>query len=238
MPSVTIIIPTYLDSDALRRTLDATDWRGAEVVVASTADDATIAPLRAAYPAIVWVECPRGRARQMNAGAAVSRADWLLFLHADTRLPPGWRAAIADADQRGHVAIGCFRFALDSGAWFARVIEAGVRVRVRLLGLPYGDQALFVRRSLFERAGGFAELPIMEDVDLVRRMRRAGALFRSPLPALTSARRWERDGWIRRTARHLMLISLYFCGVSPERLVRLDRARMHHPETSGRRMSL
>jgi len=229
MPSVTIIIPTYLDSDALARTLEATDWRGAEVVVASTADDASLAPVRGAYPAITWVEAPRGRARQMNAGAAVSRADWLLFLHADTRLPPGWRAAIADADRRGSIAIGCFRFALDSRTWFARIIEAGVRVRVRLLGLPYGDQALFVRRSQFERAGGFAELPIMEDVDLVRRMRRAGALFRSPLPAVTSARRWERDGWSRRTLRHLMLISLYFCGVSPERLVRLDRGRMSHP---------
>jgi rSAM/selenodomain-associated transferase 2 len=238
MPSITVVIPTYRDSEALARTLDATDWSGAELVVVSPPDDASIAPLRRTHPSVVWVDSPRGRARQMNAGAAASRADWLLFLHADTRLPPGWRAAIDEADRRAGVALGCFRLALDSSSWFARVIERGVRLRVRLLGLPYGDQALFVRRSRFERAGGFAEMPIMEDVDFVRRMGREGALFRSPLPALTSARRWERDGWIRRTVRHLVLISLYFCGVPPARLIRLDRARTAHPETSGQRMSL
>jgi len=97
---------------------------------------------------------------------------------------------------------------------------------------------LFVRRKRFEAAGGFAEIPIMEDVDFVRRMRREGALFRSPLPVLTSARRWERDGWIARTTRHLVLISLYFCGVTPARLLRLDRARSGHPEPSRPRMSL
>jgi hypothetical protein len=120
----------------------------------------------------------------------------------------------------------------------ARVIEIGVRLRVRLFALPYGDQALFVRRSLFEAVGGFVELPIMEDVDFVRRIRREGALFRSPLPVLTSARRWERDGWAARTARHLLLISLYLCGVAPARLVRLDRARQGHPEPSRPRISL
>jgi rSAM/selenodomain-associated transferase 2 len=238
MISVSVVIPTYRDSEALARTLDATDWSGAEILVVSTPDDSGIAPVREIHPSVVWLESPRGRARQMNAGAAASRADWLLFLHADTHLPPGWRDAIDDADRSENVALGCFRFALDSPSWFARAIELGVRVRVRLLGVPYGDQALFVRRCRFERAGGFAELPIMEDVDFVRRMRREGVLFRSPLPVVTSARRWERDGWIRRTVWHLVLITLYFCGVSPARLIRLDRARGPHPESSGQRMSL
>jgi rSAM/selenodomain-associated transferase 2 len=238
MPSVTVVITAYRDSEALARTLGATDWSGAELVVVSTPDDESVAPVRRTHPTVMWLESRRGRARQMNAGAAASNADWLLFLHADTRLPQGWRAAIDEADRREGVALGCFRFALDSSSWFARVIERGVRLRVRLLGLPYGDQALFVRRARFERAGGFTEMPIMEDVDFVRRMGREGALFRSPLPALTSARRWERDGWIRRTVRHLVLISLYFCGVSSARLIRLDRARTAHPETSGERMSL
>jgi rSAM/selenodomain-associated transferase 2 len=238
MPSITVVIPTYRDREALANMLASTDWSGVEVIVVSTPEESSVAPLRHTHPAVVWLESARSRARQMNAGAAASHADWLLFLHADTRLPPGWRTAIADADRRQGVALGCFRFALDSSAWFARIIEWGVRVRVRMLGLPYGDQALFVRRSRFEQSGGFAEVPIMEDVDFVRRMRREGALFRSPLPALTSARRWERDGWIRRTLRHLVLVSLYFCGVSPARLIRLDRARMAHPEACGQRMSL
>jgi len=116
-------------------------------------------------------------------------------------------------------------FALDSTALAARVIELGVWMRVRVLALPYGDQGLFVRREAFEALHGYADLPIMEDVDLVRRLRARGRLFRSPLPVVTSARRWERDGWIRRTVRHLVLIVLYFCGVAPSRLMRLDRAR-------------
>jgi hypothetical protein len=128
--------------------------------------------------------------------------------------------------------------ALDSTSLCARIIEVGVQLRVALLGLPYGDQALFVRRPRFEAVGGFAEIPIMEDVDFVRRMHREGALFRSPLPVLTSARRWERDGWISRTVRHLVLITLYFCGVPPAQLIRLDRARQRPPESSGQRLSL
>jgi GT2 family glycosyltransferase len=84
---------------------------------------------------------------------------------------------------------------------------------------------LFVRREAFEALHGYADLPIMEDVDLVRRLRARGRLFRSPLRVVTSARRWERDGWISRTVRHLVLIVMYFCGVTPKRLMRLDRAR-------------
>jgi rSAM/selenodomain-associated transferase 2 len=228
MPSVTVVIPVYHDAEALTRTLDATDWSDAEVIVAATADDLSIAPVRDAYPNLVWLDAPRGRARQMNAGAARAHSDWLLFLHADTRLPAAWRDVIDEAERAGAVA-GCYRFGLDSSSFLARVIERGVALRVACLGLPYGDQALFVRRAAFEALGGFLDLPIMEDVDFVRRVQRAGPLFCSPLRVLTSARRWERDGWIARTARHLGLITLYFCGVPPATLIRLDQARRGHP---------
>jgi rSAM/selenodomain-associated transferase 2 len=224
-PSVTVIIPVYRDAAALERTLVATDFSGTELIVSTAAGDDSLAALRPARPDILWIDAPRGRARQMNAGAAVARGDWLVFLHADTRMPSGWREAIGAADRDVGVNAGCFRFALDSTSPMARLIELGVRARVALFGLPYGDQAIFVRRGSFERLHGYADLPIMEDVDLVRRLGREGRLFRSLLPAITSARRWERDGWIARTARHLALITLYYCGVSPERLVRLDPGR-------------
>lgn len=216
---VSVVIPVFHDSDALSRTLTDCDLSGAEVIVASTADDrVALAPLRAAHSSVTWVEAPRGRARQMNAGAAVATGRWLIFLHADTALPAGWRDAIAVADADPRVSIGCFRFALDSPSLFARAIEIGVRVRVRLLALPYGDQALFVRRRDFADAGGYADLPIMEDVDLVRRFLQRGRLHRASGAAVTSARKWEQEGWVSRTARHLRLILLYFLGVTPDRL--------------------
>lgn len=228
--SITVIIPVFRDSDALVRTLASTDFTDAEVVVSATRDGDSLAAVRAVYPGVVWVESERGRARQMNAGAARARGQWLLFLHADTQLPRGWRTAVDLADGDTRVSAGCFRFALDSPSAIARVIELGVRVRVRLFGLPYGDQALFVRRAMFEALGGYRDLPIMEDVDLVTRLRGRGRLFRAPPAALTSARRWERDGWIRRTARHLGLILLYFAGACPDRLI-----RMAHPHGWARK---
>jgi rSAM/selenodomain-associated transferase 2 len=220
---ISIVIPVHRDAAALERTLASARFGAAELIVASTeADTPTLADLRTARPDIAWVQARRGRAHQMNAGAAAARGSWLLFLHADTLLPPDWMSAIDAADRDGRVAIGCFRFALDSASLAARAVELGARMRVALLGLPYGDQALFVRREVFESLGGYRPLPIMEDVDLVRRARARGRLFRSRLPAVTSSRRWERNGWLRVTARHLWLIARYFAGVSPVRLVRLD----------------
>jgi rSAM/selenodomain-associated transferase 2 len=216
---ISIIIPVFRDAQVLSRTLDAMDFDGAEVIVAAAEGDASLAALRAAQSDVIWVTAPRGRARQMNAGAAVARGDWLLFLHADTCLMPGWRAAVDRADADAAINLGCFRFVLDSPSAAARLIEIGVRIRVRLVGLPYGDQALFVRREAFAALRGYSDLPIMEDVDLVRRLRETGRLYAASEQAVTSARRWEEDGWLRRTARHLSLIVRYFAGVHPERLV-------------------
>jgi rSAM/selenodomain-associated transferase 2 len=235
---VSVVIPVYHDAPALGRTLAATDFTGVDLIVSAVSADESLAALRLARPDVMWIDAPRGRARQMNAGAAAARGTWLLFLHADTRLPAGWTVAIDEARRDPRAIAGCFRFALDSPSPLARVIEFGVRARVALFGLPYGDQALFVRRDAFDALRGYADLPIMEDVDLVLRLRRRGRLYRSPLVAVTSARRWERNGWLRRTALHLTLIALYFCGVSPERLIRLDPARPAHPVPPGGRMSL
>jgi rSAM/selenodomain-associated transferase 2 len=239
--TISVIIPTYHDTQALEQTLATTDFAGSQVIVAATAaDERSLLPLRASYPDVEWIAARRGRARQMNAGAARARGGWLVFLHADTRLPIRWRDEIAAAAAQPRAVFGCFRFALDSRRWWARLIEAGVVLRVRLFRLPYGDQALFVRREAFARVGGYRDVPIMEDVDLVRRLRREGVLFRSRQPAVTSARRWERDGWIRRTARHIRLILAYFSGVPPERLVRLDPSRSAETsadETASNRMN-
>jgi hypothetical protein len=142
--------------------------------------------------------------------------DWLLFLHADTRLAPGWAAAVAgfvaDPASRGRAAH--FTFALDDASPQARRLERMVAWRCRVLALPYGDQGLLIHRDLYRAVGGFRPLPLMEDVDLVRRLgrRRLAAL---PAAAVTSAERWRREGWARRSARNLTCLSLWFLGVPP-----------------------
>jgi rSAM/selenodomain-associated transferase 2 len=237
MSSVTIVIPVYHDTEALSRTLGETDVTGCELIVAPTAEDrASLAPIQSRRPDVIWIESLRGRARQMNAGAAAARGEWIVFLHADTRLPSGWQQEIAIAARDPRVVAGCFRFALDTRQPIGRLIEAGVRARVRLFGLPYGDQALFVRRRVFEAMGGFADLPLMEDVEFVRRLGKRGRLFKSRVPAVTSARRWEQDGWIRRSVTNVLLLTAYFCGVTPDRLWHLyntnhaDHTRSGHPQ--------
>jgi rSAM/selenodomain-associated transferase 2 len=167
------------------------------------------------------ITATRGRGTQLGAGAAAARGEWLLFLHADTRLEPGWEAAVAAALARPGSAHH-FRFALDDDSPQARRLEAAVAWRCRWLALPYGDQGLLISRALYEAVGGYAAIPLMEDVDLVRRLGRA-RLAELPARAITSAARWRRDGWWRRSARNLTTLGLYFAGVPPERLARFYR---------------
>ena len=217
--SVSVIIPVLADDEALASILGQIPAdSGVDLVVVDGARSPRTASIVAGRPGASLVHSPAGRGRQMNAGAAAARGEWLLFLHADSRLPEGWLAAIRKLTSEA--AGGWFRFALDDPAWQARWIERGVALRVRLFGLPYGDQGLFVRRETFERLGGYRDIPLMEDVEFVRRLRRAGRAVELPLPLRTSARRWRADGWLRRSARNAGLISLYFAGVAPERLAR------------------
>ena len=188
----------------------------AEVILVDGGSDAALDRLAGLRSDLRLVRTPPGRARQMNAGAAIAAGDWLLFLHADSRLPTGWLDALEHLSPQ--MSGGWFGFALDDVAWQARLIESGVRWRVRMFGLPYGDQGLFVRREMFRELGGYADLPLMEDVDFIRRVRRQGRVVELPLALRTSSRRWRRDGWWRRSVLNLALVMLYFVGVAPTRL--------------------
>jgi rSAM/selenodomain-associated transferase 2 len=161
-----------------------------------------------------------GRGIQLAAGAAAATGDWLLFLHADTVLAPGWRAAADRHIERQRGKAACFRFRLDAREWQARLVEAGVALRVRLLGLPYGDQGLLISRRLYDEIGGYRPLPLMEDVDLVRRIG-GPRLERLGVTALTSPDRWRQGGWLRRSLRNLLCLALYRSGMSAERVARL-----------------
>jgi rSAM/selenodomain-associated transferase 2 len=166
------------------------------------------------------VRSARGRGVQLAAGAAAARGDWLLFLHSDTLLAPGWRQAAGRHMVRHPGRAACFRFRLDAAERRARLVEAGVALRVRLLGLPYGDQGLLVSRSLYRETGGYRPLALMEDVDLVRRIG-PGRIERLGVDAITSAERWRSGGWLRRSGRNLLCLALYRFGMSAERVARL-----------------
>ena len=165
---------------------------------------------------------PRGRGPQLAAGAARASGDWLLFLHADTRLENGWSREVAAFTARPDAAerAAAFRLRLDDPAPQARRIERLANWRARRLALPYGDQGLLIARRLYDDLGGFRELPLMEDVDLVRRIG-PQRLVLLESAAVTSAARYRRDGWWLRPARNLSLLSLYFLGVPPRWLAAL-----------------
>lgn len=219
-----IVIPTLDAADGLAVTLDsvaeaaAAGLRPELVVVDGGSRDGTVRCALARGARVV--QAPPSRGGQLAAGAAASSGAWLLFLHADTRLEPGWAQVAARfiAEPANRERAGVFRFALDDPGRAARRLERLVAWRCRVLGLAYGDQGLLIARAFYESLGGFRPLPLMEDVELVRRIgRRRLALL--PARAITSAARYRREGWLLRSARNLSCLALYFLGVPP-RLIR------------------
>jgi len=215
---LSVIIPTLDAATSLERCLEAVA-RADEILVVDggSSDDSVAIAGRAGARCIA---APANRGGQLHAGAEAASGDWLLFLHADTILAPGWNEAVAAHMDAHPLDSACFTFRLDDEAWQARLIEAAVAVRVRTLGLPYGDQGLLISRATYDRLGGFRALALMEDVELVRRIGRPRVLR---VAALTSAERWRRDGWLRRSARNLCCLLAFRLGASPERLARLYR---------------
>ncbi|MDA8099048.1 MAG: TIGR04283 family arsenosugar biosynthesis glycosyltransferase [Nitrospiraceae bacterium] len=165
-----------------------------------------------------------GRAIQMNRGASRAAGEVILFLHADTLLPAHADSLIAACLLDPLSVGGCFDLGIDSSRWYFRITERYVACRTRITRVPFGDQAIFLRRAYFERIGGFREIPLMEDVELMARIRKRGdRIAVLPEKALTSARRWEREGVLRATTRNWMLQCLYCAGVPPEELAKYYR---------------
>lgn len=166
-----------------------------------------------------------GRGVQLATGAAAARFPWLLFLHADTVLDAGWEreaTAFMERVETGErdLAAAAFRFALDDLGIMPRVLESAVRTRCALLRLPFGDQGLLIPRRLYERVGGYKPIPLMEDVDLVRGLRR-DQLIMLRSRAVTSAIRYRREGYVRRSLRNVLCLTLYYSAVPPRILARI-----------------
>lgn len=219
---LSIVVPVLDEAANLERLLPdlAARCPGAEVIVVDGGSaDATIAVARR-HPAVRVVSATRGRARQMNAGGRVASGDVLLFLHADTALPDGAVEAIRGALADPAVVGGRFDVRFTSGRWPFRVIAAMMNRRSRLSGISTGDQGIFVRRAAFEALGGYPDMPLMEDIELTRRLKRLGRLAPLTERVTTSSRKWEREGIARTIALMWSLRFLYFCGTSAERLHR------------------
>jgi rSAM/selenodomain-associated transferase 2 len=221
MTGLAVVIPTLNAAATLAAALGPVQGHADEIVVADSGSDDSTRALAQSLGARV-IDAPCGRGPQLAAGAAASTAPWLLFLHADTVLRPGWAPAaarfMAQGENAGHAAY--FRFEIDLPGAGGRRLEHFVAWRGRRLGLPYGDQGLLLCRETYDRLGGYRPLPIMEDVDLVRRLgrRRIVALDAA---AVTSGARYRRRGIVARGARNLSCLALYYLGLPPAVISRL-----------------
>jgi rSAM/selenodomain-associated transferase 2 len=217
---IAAVIPTLNAAARLAATLAAIGPVGEVVVADGDSADDTAAVARRSGARVITA--PRGRGLQIAAGIAATKARWLLLLHADTRLSPEWRAQASRHIQENSSKAAYFRFVLDSQDPRARRLEKLVAWRCRVLALPYGDQGLLVHRDILHGVGGVRPLPLMEDVDLIRRLGRH-RLVGLTACAVTSAVKWERDGWYRRSARNLVCLSLWQLGVPPASIARFYR---------------
>jgi rSAM/selenodomain-associated transferase 2 len=222
---LSIVIPALNAGARLRATLAAIDEVRETlaidvIVVDGGSTDDTLALAKAGGARVV--QAAAGRGVQLSAGAKEATGRWLLFLHADTTLEPFWSTTVTSF-MRGKgnaLKAAYFTFALDDASRAARRVEVLANWRARKLGLPYGDQGLLMSRTMYDSLVGYLDLPIMEDVDMVRRIGRA-KLVELPATATTSAERYKRDGYWWRPIKNLSLLTLYFLGVSPKRIARM-----------------
>jgi len=223
MPRYSIIIPVLNEAETIHKQiqhLQTLDGNGAcEVIVVDGAPEQdTLQALEDSN--VHTLTSPRGRAVQMNTGATHARGDVLIFLHADTELPPN---ALEKIDQVMHTrcVAGAFDLGIKSLARTLKLIAFGANLRTHITGIPYGDQAIFIKRHYFETIGGYKEIPLMEDVEIMRRIRRNGGEMRIlPERVQTSPRRWETEGALYCTLRNWLIAILFAFGVTPEKLSR------------------
>ncbi|MHB9079794.1 MAG: TIGR04283 family arsenosugar biosynthesis glycosyltransferase [Pirellulaceae bacterium] len=222
--AISVVIPTFNESAALADTLQCLQGVAKlETIVVDAGSVDETARLAVASGARV-ISAARCRAQQMNAGATVANGTLLLFLHADTRLPEGFEVHIRDTLSQTGVVAGAFELGIDAASRSLRMIEAVANFRARYLRMPYGDQGLFVRTDVFRSVGGFPERPIMEDFELVRRLRRCGRVVIARARVATSPRRWQRLGPWRVTWTNQLIVLGYCLGVSPDRLAKWYRS--------------
>ena len=219
-PGLSIIIPTLNEADHIPFTLTRIPKTPfIEVLVADGGSHDGTQELAASRGAKVHSSSP-GRARQMNNAASRAKGEMLLFLHADTLLPEGFSDQICQILSQPEIAAGAFQLKFEPPLPGLGMIERLANWRARVWQMPFGDQAIFLRAERFKTLGGFTEIPIMEDVDLIHRLRRQGPVVIAPLPAITSSRRWKNSGVLKTTLKNQIVLAAYWLGISPDCLAR------------------
>jgi hypothetical protein len=221
-PYLSVILPALNEEAHIEKTIfNARDPDAEIIVVDGGSRDKTIERAEQAGAAVL--RGPRGRSLQQNLGAAAAKGGVLLFLHADTLLPKDYVAHVFETLMDRRVALGAFRFKTDLNRPLMRGIELATHIRSKYLELPYGDQALFVRKLHFHAAAGFPELPVAEDLFFVRLVSKLGRVAIAPAHAVTSGRRWKERGALRTTLINQLILAGFALGVSPKTLARLYR---------------
>lgn len=223
-PKFSFIIPVWNEDAIISRTIQhVLSLHGSDsaeiIVVDGDPEGRTIKAAR--HTGVKTAISEKGRGNQMNLGASLAAGEILIFLHADTFLPPDALELIKKAMEDSSCIAGAFDLAIDSDRLAFRLIEKMASFRSRITRIPYGDQTLFIRKTDFLGLGGFRDIPIMEDVELMQRIKKRKEKIRIiGREVLTSSRRWEEEGIAYTTLRNWFLICLYLCGVKPERLIR------------------
>ncbi len=223
-PYLSVVIPTLNEAANIMQTIDNIAVDGVEIIVADGGSrDGTAMVARDA--GVKVVQTRRGRAGQQNEGARLALGRVLLFLHADTRLPQDYDKQIFDLFMDPHIILGAFRFKTSYHSCAMKMVERSANLRARWLNMPYGDQALFMRKTVFDRVGGFPDVPIAEDLFLVKTLASMGRIAMTDGAAVTSGRRWQKIGVVRTTAVNVIIAAGCLLGISPTRLAPLYRQR-------------
>jgi rSAM/selenodomain-associated transferase 2 len=220
-----MIIPVLHESHRINHLIDHLNGlegdKGREIIVVDGSPERdTLEAIRSKQ--VIKIASEKGRAQQMNAGATVAKGEILIFLHVDTELPKGAFSKIASVMNQDAYVGGAFALGIKSDKFVYRVLEYWVSVRCRLTRIPYGDQAIFIRSKYFNKIGGYNDIPLMEDVELMRRIRAAGdEIYIIPDRVVTSPRRWEQEGFMYVNLRNTAQLTLYYLGFSPKTFARL-----------------